>query len=203
MPRTGTTPAEQRQHAEGGGRNGEPQRGGRHSLRVGTQRHVEGAVDRADDDEHVEAVPAGEWTEALHVFNVRHHRQSPPPTQVGDEIVVGCDRRHGLRPMCRRPDERTVVAQPVPKGPAMHNTHTTRTFTPARIVALALIAVLIGGLASLRLGSGTEHLKVPAARQGRRPRPAELRLRDREAATTRPTAERWSFRRTATSPTRG
>jgi pimeloyl-ACP methyl ester carboxylesterase len=49
----------------------------------------------------------------------------------------------------------------------MTTTRNTRTFTPARIVALALIAVLIGGLTSLRFGSAPEHIKVPAhARAG-------------------------------------
>src|SRR3954464_485727 len=44
----------------------------------------------------------------------------------------------------------------------MHTTaHSTKAFTPARIVALALIAVLIAGIASLGFGSGTQRLKVP------------------------------------------
>jgi pimeloyl-ACP methyl ester carboxylesterase len=50
----------------------------------------------------------------------------------------------------------------------MHTSHTTninhsgRTFTPARIVALALIVVLIGGIASLGFRTGSDQVKVPA-----------------------------------------
>jgi pimeloyl-ACP methyl ester carboxylesterase len=39
---------------------------------------------------------------------------------------------------------------------------TNRIFTPARIVAFALIAILVGGLAYLRFGSGAESVSVPA-----------------------------------------
>ena len=42
------------------------------------------------------------------------------------------------------------------------DTPTTRIFTPARIVALAVIALAVGGLASLRLSSGDDSLSVPA-----------------------------------------
>src|SRR5258708_40059585 len=46
-------------------------------------------------------------------------------------------------------------------------TRTTHIVTPARIVALALIAVLLGGLAYLRVGSGAPSTVVPAgARAG-------------------------------------
>jgi pimeloyl-ACP methyl ester carboxylesterase len=41
-------------------------------------------------------------------------------------------------------------------------TRTTHIATPARIVALALIAVLLGGLAYLRVGQGTPSISVPA-----------------------------------------
>src|SRR4051812_42330453 len=43
----------------------------------------------------------------------------------------------------------------------MHTAHSTKAFTPARIVALTLIAVLIAGIVSLGFGSGTQRLKVP------------------------------------------
>src|SRR3954454_7971971 len=61
----------------------------------------------------------------------------------------------------------------------MHTTtHPTRAFTPARIVALALITVLIGGIVSLRLATGTDQVKVPAhAKAG------DLVLRDCDYAT--------------------
>ena len=46
-------------------------------------------------------------------------------------------------------------------------TPTTRIFIPARIVALALIAVLVGGLVFLRFASDDDSLSVPAgARAG-------------------------------------
>ena len=41
------------------------------------------------------------------------------------------------------------------------NPPTTRTFTPARIVALAVIAVLIAGLGYLRFGTGSSTVSVP------------------------------------------
>ena len=66
----------------------------------------------------------------------------------------------------------------------MHTTNTTNTnhsgraFTPARIVALALIVVLIGGIASLRIATGIDQVKVPAhAKAG------DLVLRDCDYAT--------------------
>src|SRR5882757_9049647 len=39
---------------------------------------------------------------------------------------------------------------------------TTRIFTPARMVALALIAVLVGSLAYLRFGPSSDSVSVPA-----------------------------------------
>src|SRR5918995_1195505 len=46
------------------------------------------------------------------------------------------------------------------KGPVM-DAPTTRIFTPARIVALVLIALLVGGLAYLRFGPDSDLVSVP------------------------------------------
>src|SRR5215211_1924024 len=46
------------------------------------------------------------------------------------------------------------------KGPVM-DAPTTRIFTPARIVALVLIALLVGGLAYLRFGADSDPVSVP------------------------------------------
>ena len=42
---------------------------------------------------------------------------------------------------------------------------TTRIFTPARIVALALIVLLVAGLAYLRFAPGSEAVSVPKGAQ--------------------------------------
>ena len=55
---------------------------------------------------------------------------------------------------------------------------TTPTFTPARIVALALIAVLVGGLAYLHFGRTAARSPCPRA-----PRPGDLTLHDCSYAT--------------------
>src|SRR4051794_1122650 len=85
----------------------------------------------------------------------RNRRRVPLPTRPSSDAQAG-GRAHSRG------------NKPVTKGLAMntaHTTHTTRSgraLTPARIVALALIAVLIGGIASLRLATGTDQVKVPA-----------------------------------------
>ena len=53
---------------------------------------------------------------------------------------------------------------------------TTRIFTPARIVALALIVLLVAGLVYLRFAPGSEAVSVPEGRAGRRSDPQALRL---------------------------
>jgi hypothetical protein len=46
------------------------------------------------------------------------------------------------------------------KGPVM-DVPTTRIFTPGRIVALVLIALLVGGLPYLRFGPDSDPVSVP------------------------------------------
>ena len=55
-----------------------------------------------------------------------------------------------------------------------------RVFTPGRIVALALIALAVLGLAYLRFAPGDDPVSVPEGRAGRRPDPRDLRVRHRE-----------------------
>src|SRR4029079_3518109 len=68
--------------------------------------------------------------------------------------------RHWVGPVTRLWSDVGTWSRAHSRG--MTTTRNTRTFTPARIVALALIAVLIGGLTSLRFGSAPEHIEVPA-----------------------------------------
>jgi pimeloyl-ACP methyl ester carboxylesterase len=57
-------------------------------------------------------------------------------------------------------------------------TPTPRIWTPARIVALALIAILVGGLAYLRFGTGSDPVTVPAGAKA-----GDLSLEDCDYAT--------------------
>ena len=61
------------------------------------------------------------------------------------------------------------------------NTPTTRSFTPARIVALALIALLVAGLAYLRFAPDAGRVSVPAGAHAGQltSKPCQLRHRGR------------------------
>ena len=80
----------------------------------------------------------------------------------------------------------------------------TRIVTPARIVALALIAVLAGaGLAYLRFGSDAGTVSVPAGAHAGELILQSVQLRRPRTAATPPTAGRWSCPRTGRRRTRG
>ena len=57
---------------------------------------------------------------------------------------------------------------------------TTRMFTLSRVLALALIALLVAGLAYLRFAPESSSVSVPDGREGRRSDPRALRVPDRE-----------------------
>ena len=80
---------------------------------------------------------------------------------------------------------------------------TTPTFTPARIVALALIAVLACGLAYLRFGPDGGSVSVPAGAKAGDLTLAPLQLRAPRTGATQPTAARSSCPRTAPTRSRG
>ena len=65
------------------------------------------------------------------------------------------------------------------------NAPTTPMFTPARIVALALIVLLIGGLAYLRFAPDGGSVSVPKGAHAGQLTPAPLPLRDREGQLRR------------------
>jgi pimeloyl-ACP methyl ester carboxylesterase len=62
------------------------------------------------------------------------------------------------------------------------DSNSTRIWTPARVVALALIAVLIAGLSYLRFGTGSEPVSVPAGAKA-----GDLTLEDCDYATEKGT----------------
>jgi hypothetical protein len=48
------------------------------------------------------------------------------------------------------------------EGPLVHTAGTRRTLSPARIVSLVLIAIVVAGLAYLHVGRGSAPVSVPA-----------------------------------------
>ena len=68
---TETASAEQRQHNDGNGGNGEPQRGRRRVFRVSAEQDDERACDCSEDDQCIEAVIADQEANAFHEVTLR------------------------------------------------------------------------------------------------------------------------------------
>ena len=163
-------------------------------------RDLEGALERRDHDQHVEAVPPREAPEPGHAVNVLHVRPAPPPTR---------GRRRDRRPVRapnaafrRRPLAAAVLSvvasNATAKGRIMKAT-TPRLFGPARIVALALIALAAAALAYLRFAPDAAPVSVPAGAHA-----GELTLKPCTYATEHgsyaPTAARCRAREPGTTP---
>ena len=84
---------EQRQHDERGGGHGEP--GRRLALRVAAERDLERALERAEHDQDVESVAAGEGDEPAHGATLSH---VPRVRLIPEEETESSPGRGGMRP---------------------------------------------------------------------------------------------------------
>ena len=142
------------------------------------------------------------FTTSITVFAVGVRGGAVPPTGGGDRTHGGerRDRPGGRRPGSRRNggvrgrgDGPMTAAGSVEKGVMIMQN--ARVFTATRIVALAVIGVLVVGLVSVGLGARSPRSRFLPERRPETWSCTTARTR-RRLETCRPTAARWSWRRT-------